>query len=391
MQSTRNPAAFAAKDSPSSDTNGNQHRNGQSDSPNQDPLKSSRLSAHIRHGQIAREALQKAFSPRAPHSDAEKESDTYAQSPRLSNGEQDDYHLSTLRVANREVLALTKRQSMWQDLYHACMTISWVQFTAWLAMFFVLVNILFGLLYALHIEGISDVPHDKKWFVFFFSVETFATVGYGNMHPLSLYAHTVAMVESFTGLMFSAVITGLVFARFARPRARIVFARQAVVARHEGQLMWMTRVANERHNHINGAQAKLWLVRIATNQEGQSFRRYTELPLRHKSNPLFVLNWTIMHPINQNSPLHGMSAEDWAEHDFSFVVILDGTDETIAQGINARHTYHHKDVRWYEQFSSMSETTADGRTIVNFRRLHDTHEQPYDPKHDAPDSANSTA
>ena len=327
-----------------------------------------------------------SFSP--PQNTVEhtkKTTDSQSQTHLPRTASQSDYQLSKLNVANREVLALTKRQSMWQDFYHASMTSSWWRFIAWSAIFFFGVNVVFATMYAFKLEGISNIPVGKPWFVFFFSVETFATVGYGNMHPISFYAHTIAMVESFTGLLFSAVITGLVFARFARPSARIVFAKNAVIGRHEGQMMWMTRVANERHNHINGEQAKLWLVRTEINAEGHSFRRFTELTLRHKSNPLFVLNWTIMHPINKSSPLYDMTAEDWAQQaDFSFVVILDGTDETIAQSINARHTYHHKDVRWYERFADMTERTPDGKTLVNFQRIHDTFEQPYDPEHDAP-------
>ena len=321
-----------------------------------------------------------SFSP--PQNTVEhtkKTTDSQSQTHLPRTASQSDYQLSKLNVANREVLALTKRQSMWQDFYHASMTSSWWRFIAWSAIFFFGVNVVFATMYAFKLEGISNIPVGKPWFVFFFSVETFATVGYGNMHPISFYAHTIAMVESFTGLLFSAVITGLVFAR-----ARIIFAKNAVIGRHEGQMMWMTRVANERHNHINGAQAKLWLVRTEINAEGHSFRRFTELTLRHKSNPLFVLNWTIMHPINKSSPLYDMTAEDWAQADFSFVVILDGTDETIAQSINARHTYHHKDVRWYERFADMTERTPDGKTLVNFQRIHDTFEQPYDPEHDAP-------
>ncbi len=327
-----------------------------------------------------------SFSP--PQNTVEhtkKTTDSQSQTHLPRTASQSDYQLSKLNVANREVLALTKRQSMWQDFYHASMTSSWWRFIAWSAIFFFGVNVVFATMYAFKLEGISNIPVGKPWFVFFFSVETFATVGYGNMHPISFYAHTIAMVESFTGLLFSAVITGLVFARFARPSARIIFAKNTVIGRHEGQMMWMTRVANERHNHINGAQAKLWLVRTEINAEGHSFRRFTELTLRHKSNPLFVLNWTIMHPINKSSPLYDMTAEDWAQQaDFSFVVILDGTDETIAQSINARHTYHHKDVRWYERFADMTERTPDGKTLVNFQRIHDTFEQPYDPEHDAP-------
>ena len=326
-----------------------------------------------------------SFSP--PQNTVEhtkKTTDSQSQTHLPRTASQSDYQLSKLNVANREVLALTKRQSMWQDFYHASMTSSWWRFIAWSAIFFFGVNVVFATMYAFKLEGISNIPVGKPWFVFFFSVETFATVGYGNMHPISFYAHTIAMVESFTGLLFSAVITGLVFARFARPSARIIFAKNTVIGRHEGQMMWMTRVANERHNHINGAQAKQWLARTEINAEGHSFRRFTELTLRHKSNPLFVLNWTIMHPINKSSPLYDMTAEDWAQADFSFVVILDGTDETIAQSINARHTYHHKDVRWYERFADMTERTPDGKTLVNFQRIHDTFEQPYDPEHDAP-------
>lgn len=263
-----------------------------------------------------------SFSPPQNTEHTKKPTDSHSQthsqthSPRTAS--QSDYQLSKLNVANREVLALTKRQSMWQDFYHASMTSSWWRFIAWSAIFFFGVNVVFATMYAFKLEGISNIPVGKPWFVFFFSVETFATVGYGNMHPISFYAHTIAMVESFTGLLFSAVITGLVFARFARPSARIIFAKNAVIGRHEGQMMWMTRVANERHNHINGAQAKQWLARTEINAEGHSFRRFTELTLRHKSNPLFVLNWTIMHPINKSSPLYDMTAEDWAQADFSF-------------------------------------------------------------------------
>lgn len=326
-------------------------------------------------------------SPKAPltpkESEAKKPKDFPHFFPNHLGGGHHDYQLSKLRVANREVFALTRRQSKWQDFYHASMTSPWWQFIAWSVAAFLLVNVVFALLYALHIDSVGNVPHGQPWFLFFFSVETFATVGYGNMYPKTLYAHTIATLESYTGLLYSAVITGLAFARFARPRARIIFANQAVIGRHEGQMMWMTRVANERHNHINGAEAKLWLVRTAVNEEGQTFRRYTELALRHKSNPMFVLNWTIMHPITRNSPLYGMTAEDWAQEDFLFVLVLEGTDETIGQNINARHTYHHKDVRWYEQFANMIETTHDGKSVINFQRIHDTHEQPYDPKYDA--------
>src|SRR5581483_4436568 len=118
----------------------------------------------------------------------------------------------------------------------------------------------------------------------YFSIETLATVGYGDMHPQTDYGHLVATVEIFTGMSFLAVMTGLVFARFSRPRARFVFARNPIVGQHEGLPTLMIRVANARHNTISGAIARLWLIRAQTTPEGQIFRRYHELDLQRNEN-----------------------------------------------------------------------------------------------------------
>src|SRR5579862_4195595 len=195
----------------------------------------------------------------------------------------------------------------WSDLYHRSMTVYWPIFFGSAAVIFIVLNAIFGFLYWLGDHPIANVADNLPLplSLFYFSIETLATVGYGDMHPQSDYGHLVATVEIFTGMSFLAVMTGLVFARFSRPRARFVFARHPIVAQHEGQPTLMIRVANARHNTISGATARLWLIRGERTAKGQFFRRYYELELRRGENPVFALSWTLFHTVDQDSPLFG--------------------------------------------------------------------------------------
>src|SRR6202162_4129559 len=164
----------------------------------------------------------------------------------------------------------------WSDLYHRSMTVHWPAFFGSAALIFIALNTVFGVLFWLGKDPIANVSPELPLplSLFYFSIETLATVGYGDMHPQTNYGHLIATVEIFTGMSFLAVMTGLVFARFSRPRARFIFARFPIVARHEGQPTLMIRVANARHNIISGATARLWLIRGEPFAEGQFFRRY---------------------------------------------------------------------------------------------------------------------
>ena len=186
-----------------------------------------------------------------------------------------------VRLGEREIETLGLSQRFWSDLYHRAMTVSWPVFFGSAASMFVVLNAVFGFLYSLGHEPIANAAQNGPLAYFYFSIETLTTVGYGDMHPQTSYGHLVATVEIFTGMSFLAVMTGLIFARFSRPRARFVFANNPVITRHEGRQTLMIRMANARHNAISRANARLWIIRAERTKEGDQLRRFYELKLDH--------------------------------------------------------------------------------------------------------------
>jgi inward rectifier potassium channel len=193
------------------------------------------------------------------------------------------------------------------------MTVHWPLFFGSAAALFVVLNAVFGFLYSLGHEPIANAAENGPLAYFYFSIETLATVGYGDMHPQTNYAHLIATIEIFTGMCFLAVMTGLIFARFSRPRARFVFANNAVITRHEGRQTLMIRMANARHNMIWRANARLWIIRAERTKEGDQLRRFYELKLDRSDHPIFILSWMLFHVIDKDSPLHGLTASDLTE------------------------------------------------------------------------------
>ena len=193
------------------------------------------------------------------------------------------------------------------DLYHALLTASWGVLFALLAGAYAVFNLVFALLYRLQDGSIFNAKPGSFMDAFFFSVQTMATIGYGDMHPATLYANLLVTVEVLLGLTGFALATGLVFARFSRPTARIMFSRYAVVTTHDGRRMLMFRAANQRRNRILEARASLMLVRNEWTKEGTVMRRFYDLKLTRSHNPTFALTWTVMHPIDGESPLKGVT------------------------------------------------------------------------------------
>jgi len=180
-----------------------------------------------------------------------------------------------IRFGNREIETLGWSEGFWGDLYHRSMTVYWPVFFGSAAAIFVALNAVFGFLYSLGHEPIANAAENGALAYFYFSIETLATVGYGDMHPQTNYGHLIATVEIFTGMSFLAVMTGLIFARFSRPRARFVFANTAVITRHEGQQALMIRTANARHDTISRASARLWLIRAERTKKASSCAAFT--------------------------------------------------------------------------------------------------------------------
>ena len=191
------------------------------------------------------------------------------------------------------------------------------------------------------------------------------------MHPQTNYGHAVATAEIFTGMCFLAVMTGLIFARFSRPRARFIFAEHPVVTLRDGQQTLMIRMANARHNAISRARARLWLIRVERTQEGDQLRRFYELALDRQEHPMFVLSWTLLHAIDKASPLHGATAADLARADAALVLAVSGVDDSSAQQLHARRIYSADDIRWQHRYRDISSTSADGRLMLDYTKFHE--------------------
>ena len=276
-----------------------------------------------------------------------------------------------VRIGPREIETRGLTDSFWTDLYHRAMTVYWPVFFGTAAATFVFLNAVFAFLYWLGNEPIANVAKNDPLGFFYFSVETLATVGYGDMHPQTHYGHFIATMEIFTGMSFLAVMTGLIFARFSRPRARFIFADHPVVTVHQGQPTLMIRIANERNNTISQAQARLWLLRMETTAEGVGYRRYHELLLDRREHPMFMLTWSIFHTIDETSPLYRMTPADLAAADGALTLNVSGVDDNSAQYLYARKLYNHEDIRWNYRYRDITSVSKEGRLVIDYGAFHE--------------------
>jgi inward rectifier potassium channel len=190
--------------------------------------------------------------------------------------------------------------------------------------------------------------------------------------PQTLYANIIVSIEAFFGILTIALFTGIIFARFSRPYARVVFSRKAVIIPFDGMPTLMFRAANQRGNSVLDAEIKLSLARQQTTREGLVMRRFEELKPARERSSLFALSWTIMHRIDRSSPLYGMTVEKLREQQAEIVAMLSGVDETLADRIYARFSYVPDDIVWGERFVDVLSLTPNGRRVVDLTRFHDT-------------------
>jgi inward rectifier potassium channel len=284
--------------------------------------------------------------------------------------------ISLVKSPRGKRIAIVKGQDAGRffDFYYGVLTASWLGFVMQLAALFLTVNLFFAMLYVADRGGIANARPGNFADAFFFSVQTLGTLGYGVMAPRSLYANILVTAESFTGILIIALFTGIIFARFSRPFARLVFSRNAVVTGFDGTPTLMFRAANQRGNSILDASVSVSLAGNYTTAEGVTMRRFQELKLMRSSNPLFALSWTVMHPIDAASPLYNVGLAEMIEHDMEVVVMLSGMDETIADRIYARHSYAAEEILWHRRFVDVVSLTPTGQRMVDLVRFHDTQE-----------------
>ena len=259
----------------------------------------------------------------------------------------------------------------WGNLYHFLLTISWWRFLAVISAIYIAINALFALLYLVGGDGIENARPGNFADAFFFSVQTMASIGYGAMYPKTQYANTLVVIEALVGLLVMAVATGLIFARFSLPIAKVMFSHVAVIAPYDGVPTLMFRAANQRGNFILEAQIKVSLVRNEITKEGNFMRRFYDLKLVRSQSPAFSLTWTVMHCIDESSPLYNQTPESLTEETAELIVTLTGIDETISQTVHSRYSYISDEILWNMRFVDILSVTQDSRRVVNMSKFHD--------------------
>jgi inward rectifier potassium channel len=278
------------------------------------------------------------------------------------------------KVINREgkleVDGLGAWYSYLRDPYHLMLTIPWTGFAAIVSLGYIFVNIIFALLYLAGGDCLEGAKPGSFLDAFFFSVQTLASIGYGAIAPKTTYANIIVTLEAIASLLAIAVVTGLAFARFSKPIARVIFSDVAVIAPYNGIPALTFRAANKRRNFILEARVTVDLSIDEVTKEGEFIRRLYELQLLRQRTSSFNLAWTIRHAIDESSPLYGFTPEMLVDGRAAIIVSLVGIDETVAYTIHARQNYSVREILWNYRFADMLTTKPNGDRYLDYRSFH---------------------
>jgi inward rectifier potassium channel len=269
-----------------------------------------------------------------------------------------------------EMRAIGAARGGWRDVYHHLLTMPLAGFFGVMAAIYLTINTVFATAY-LVVGGVDNMRPGNFADAFFFSAETISTVGYGDMEPRSFSAHSIVTAEGFVGIFNLALAAGLLVARVSRPTARVLFSNRAVVTQHEGQRMLILRAANQRRNRIVEAEVSVSLLHEVKTKEGDTIRRFETMATVRSRNPVFMLTWQIMHPIDELSPLLGETSESLAARQSQIIVVLKGLDETFAQTIHARAAYNPDQIVWGGKFVDIIRRDEEDRPLIDYAHFHD--------------------
>jgi inward rectifier potassium channel len=271
-----------------------------------------------------------------------------------------------------ELQRLGHRQVAGFDIYHHVMAASWTGFFAVLAAAYVAFNFVFGLLYLIVPGSLANARPGSVADAFFFSVHAMAAQGYRDIHAATLYADLLVTGEVMCGLVVIALITSLVFARFSCPKAGIVFSKQAVITTADEQPTLLIRVANQRNNLVIDAEATAIITHDLSEASSGIMRRFEDLKFVRSRTPLWTCTWTLMHRIDQSSPLWGMNPEDLTAQNAEICVAITGIDETLAVPVCGHFSYPAHEVVWNHRFADVFGMSKTGRFQIDYARLHET-------------------
>ncbi len=260
------------------------------------------------------------------------------------------------------------------SIYHSLVTMTWWKFTLFVVVYFIVINLLFTCLYYFTgpdglkgIEGTTE--YDKFLGAFFFSTQTFSTVGFGSISPSSHTASSIAALESMIGVLGYALATGLLYGRFSRPKVRLLFSDNAIIAPFKNGKAFQFRIANKmRNSQISDMECRVTLAKLE-NENGVMIRRFRPLELELKKIVFFPMTWTINHPIDENSPLWGMTEKDLMESDAEFMILLNGFDDTFAQTVNTRYSYTYEEVIYGAKFVSVFGQNKNGQVVQDLNKI----------------------
>jgi inward rectifier potassium channel len=272
------------------------------------------------------------------------------------------------------LVALNMPRPTWRDLYQRALSASWTAFFGWASLYYFTIHLLFAALYELDDNAITNAPNGDYLDAYFFSVQTMMTIGYGSMAPATTWANVLVTIEAFFGMFTTAILTGLVFARFARPTANVLFSNVVCIATHEGKPTLMMRCANARGNRIVEACMSVTLALTVRTKEGHTFRKIKEVPLVRSKNSMFFVSWTAMHVIDEESPLRGETHASLDTQAAELLVVLTGIDEDLGATVHARQAYGAEDIRFDHRFVDVISLTpgSHGLREIDYGKFHDT-------------------
>ncbi len=277
-----------------------------------------------------------------------------------------------VRAGRIEFLKINAARREWRDTYHWILSLTWPRFAVFLLAVYFAINLLFAGLYAAGGPCIGEMTPGSFPAALFFSIETLATVGYGHMYPATVYGHVITTIEIIVGMFWVAVITGLIFVRFSRPTARILFSDSLLIGSFDGRPTLMFRVANLRHTTMVEAEFRIIFSRDERVREGNLVRRFYPLKVNPKRMINFPAALVIRHTIDEQSPLHGVTIESLEESDAFFIASAVSIELVMAAAVQSQQDYSWENVRFGERFVDVYEDLPDGRMMVDYGRLHET-------------------
>src|SRR5580692_2331779 len=279
-----------------------------------------------------------------------------------------------VRYGQFEFVKLNAQKFDLRDTYHLVLTLSWPGFAGLIFGIYLLINVVFASLYRLEPHAIAEMAPGSFFDAFFFSVETLATVGYGHMYPETFYGHLITMLEIMVGMFGLAVITGLIFVRFSRPTARMHFSKVAVIAPFDGVPNLMIRIANLRHQAMVEPEFRMILIRDSITAEGEEVRRFRSLKLEFDHLIAFPAVLTIRHPIDEKSPLFGMTSEDFRRQSVHILASVVGVDTVIVAPVQSLWDYSFEQIEWNRRFVEIYDQNKEGDWTVDYGRIDETHD-----------------